>query len=295
MPYSDPEKRREFHRNFIQQRKEKWFLENGPCWKCGTTENLQVDHTDPSIKSFSIHWGVREDVLAIELAKCKPLCEACHKEKSSTEKTKTTPLQNIPDYAHGTTSGYIYWKCRCSACRGLIAAKMRARRKNPSYRKKELVRQRAKWPSPKVDYHLGNACPPPKEKPEVHGSQLAYYRNGCRCGICVTWHSDFCSNRTEEHRQFRIGNPVQKRQKQPTAHGTTMEYNRGCRCDQCRAASSAQTKAKYVPRPPRVKKGITHGLYASYCTGACRCNLCKAAAQKYRDEKKARKGLPSAP
>lgn len=60
----------------------------GRCLDCGSEENLQFDHIDPSSKEFNIGKilaGANEDKLYRELNKCQLLCEDCHKAKSKRE------------------------------------------------------------------------------------------------------------------------------------------------------------------------------------------------------------------
>ena len=63
----------------------------GKCVDCGTTENLQFDHTDPSKKSFNIACVLSERMLT-ELEKCELRCGNCH-----LEKTKNDFLNGIYD------------------------------------------------------------------------------------------------------------------------------------------------------------------------------------------------------
>jgi 5-methylcytosine-specific restriction endonuclease McrA len=58
----------------------------GQCVACGTEDDLQFDHVDPSIKAFTVsenlhrRWG---DVV-VELTKCQLLCKPCHDLKTLT-------------------------------------------------------------------------------------------------------------------------------------------------------------------------------------------------------------------
>ena len=56
----------------------------GKCVDCGTTENLQFDHMDPSKKSFNISCVLSERMLT-ELEKCELRCGDCHLEKTKND------------------------------------------------------------------------------------------------------------------------------------------------------------------------------------------------------------------
>lgn len=107
MPIKDPEKRREYHRQYmrawyknnsraqvernLKRRKtlQAWFAElkaTLKCARCGEDHPacLEFHHDDPSAKETTIntalwrqHWG-KERLLA-EAAKCTVLCANCHR------------------------------------------------------------------------------------------------------------------------------------------------------------------------------------------------------------------------
>lgn len=57
------------------------------CVKCGTEDNLQFDHVDPSTKLFDIVKGADkpEEIFWLEVAKCQLLCVPHHRDKCSLE------------------------------------------------------------------------------------------------------------------------------------------------------------------------------------------------------------------
>lgn len=64
-----------------------WAVEElgGCCVGCGTTENLEFDHIDPTKKTSTINALIRQDSkrkIAEELDNCQLLCVECHKDKS---------------------------------------------------------------------------------------------------------------------------------------------------------------------------------------------------------------------
>lgn len=113
MPYSDKEKQREYQRRWLANRRTKWIESNGPCAKCGSTEQLEVDHIDRSTKHPKLielgtggMWSWSKERLTEELAKCQVLCNDCHKKKTRSEVLA----------GHGLTK-YDLYGCRCEVCK----------------------------------------------------------------------------------------------------------------------------------------------------------------------------------
>lgn len=62
----------------------------GECVRCGLTEQLQFDHIDPKLKSFTITTrltGAAWYVIMEELALCQLLCYPCHKIKTREDRS----------------------------------------------------------------------------------------------------------------------------------------------------------------------------------------------------------------
>lgn len=89
MPYKNKDRQREFQRKWVSKRRQDWLLANGPCVKCGSWEELQVDHIDPSSKVDHRIWSWAAMRREIELKKCQVLCAACHLDKSMEDGTHT--------------------------------------------------------------------------------------------------------------------------------------------------------------------------------------------------------------
>lgn len=302
MPYLDKKKSVECKRLLLASRKSAWFAKHGPCQHCGSSENLEVDHIDPSKKAFSINWGVRFDVLEIELNKCQALCGRCHAKKSGSEKTKplTELKQKISSHArqglvtpgikHGTVSSYAYHRCRCQLCRDAINAYARKRTKTQRAKATASARQKRHNPNEKNGYFLSFPIPP---RPISHGTVSGYYHHGCRCEICEAFAVE--KRRLEREQKAAARALAPARPPLEIRHGTTTAYqHHACRCDICRAFISKKSKEDwvllntYTPEPPpRPKPPVVHGSYYTYCKHACRCSECSAVAQEYRDKKKA--------
>jgi hypothetical protein len=87
----------------------------GKCARCGTTENLEFDHIDPSTKVFAISAELSRAWAALvqEASKCQLLCKPCHVAKG----------EDRPELKHGTYYVYWYWTCRCDPCKAANASK----------------------------------------------------------------------------------------------------------------------------------------------------------------------------
>lgn len=77
----------------------------GVCVACGTTDDLEIDHVDPSTKSFTLArgWHHAWSKIETELDKCQILCKPCHDTKHGSK------------WPCGTAQRY--WRgCRCKPC-----------------------------------------------------------------------------------------------------------------------------------------------------------------------------------
>ena len=56
----------------------------GACVVCGATEDLQLDHLNPSTKKFNLGklWSTNLENFLEELTKCQLLCFTCHQLKT---------------------------------------------------------------------------------------------------------------------------------------------------------------------------------------------------------------------
>lgn len=101
---------REYHREYSRKRRAALLALLGEeCAKCGSREDLQFDHVDPSEKSFNIssNMTASNQIVRQELAKCQLLCGDCHRAKSAVE---------AAGFTHGTLYGWMKKKCGCSTC-----------------------------------------------------------------------------------------------------------------------------------------------------------------------------------
>jgi hypothetical protein len=142
----------------------------GCCVRCGSTEDLEFDHIDPSAKRFNVCSDLTRawSQLVAEALKTQLLCRPCHIAKG---------VEDRPEPLHGRYR-YVYWKCRCEACRAANAAasaRQRARRlqldepsraREPSSGTLDLdrsgVAQSAEQPA--VNRLVGSSSLPPRAK-----------------------------------------------------------------------------------------------------------------------------------
>ncbi|HEY6021575.1 MAG TPA: hypothetical protein VIY48_17345 [Candidatus Paceibacterota bacterium] len=130
------EERSQYKRSWDSARAQKRKAEcieylGGKCVECSSDKNLQFDHRDRSTKAFDISRAFNRswEVLVVELNKCQLLCEDCHKNKTSREKS----------VEHG---GGVQGKlgCKCDSCKVKKAEYMRAYRLKQKQKIKEYDR-----------------------------------------------------------------------------------------------------------------------------------------------------------
>lgn len=73
------------------------------------------------------------------------------------------PLRKSSDRRHGTTSGYLYWQCRCDKCRAALK----------EYTEGLQERRLAEL------------------QPSDHGQTRAFRYAGCRCEACVEGYKEY--------------------------------------------------------------------------------------------------------
>ena len=109
MPYADKDAQREYQRLWMRRRRDQYFSGKS-CSSCGSVENLELDHIDPSGKVSHRIWSWSDARRSEELAKCQVLCSACHDLKSSSELTRSTH----PDLIDHKK------RCPCVHCRARV-------------------------------------------------------------------------------------------------------------------------------------------------------------------------------
>lgn len=82
MPYKNKDKQREYQRKWIAKRRADYFRDK-VCARCGSEDDLQLDHIDPTTKVSHSIWSWSDKKRLAELAKCQVLCYICHKDKTN--------------------------------------------------------------------------------------------------------------------------------------------------------------------------------------------------------------------
>lgn len=132
----------------------------GCCVVCGTSNNLQFDHIDPTTKLFTIstHLKAKLSKLMSELDKCQLLCKDHHIEKTIQESNAKR--------THGKQWMALKLKCKCDICLHFI------KEYNSLRRKKRSITERTE---------------------RICGT-YAMYKHGCRCSQCKHANSEYMKN-----------------------------------------------------------------------------------------------------
>lgn len=118
MPYKDPATQSRYQAEWSRRRRNEWIAEHGPCQRCDSWDNLEVDHIDGSGKVTHRVWFWSEARREAELAKCQVLCESCHATKTGEENRQRFQGE------HGGGK-YGIRRCSCDLCKIRKAAYMR--------------------------------------------------------------------------------------------------------------------------------------------------------------------------
>ncbi len=169
--------KRQYNREHAVQvrkmRRDMWLAEHGPCRKCGSDEELEIDHIDPKTKAINVDmlWRRHADVRNAELAKCQVLCRKCHRLKTNEE-----AAMRMGGWSRcGSYSRYIRG-CRCEKCCEA----------NTQY---HIRRRRRKGIPVRV---IVDEVP---VEGAAHGTRKGYEQQMCRCKECRA----FNAGRSAQH------------------------------------------------------------------------------------------------
>lgn len=154
---------KEYHLDRYHKTSQKYIqVLGGKCIKCGTDQELQFDHINPSEKKYEINKIInrKENFVLLELAKCQLLCKACHLEKTVSEKITSK---------HGSMRTWMHKKCQCNTCN---TAKQKYYIVRNERRRKQSASSRGSY-----------------SKNPDHGTS-ARYKRGCKCDACRAANTD---------------------------------------------------------------------------------------------------------
>jgi hypothetical protein len=117
MPYADRAAQQKYQREWVARRRREWLEQNGPCVDCGSWEQLEVDHEDPTKKLTHRVWSWAKGPRDAELAKCSVRCKKCHKKRTA---AFLSQLNKRP-ITHGIVSAYLQHGCRCDVCKAFYS------------------------------------------------------------------------------------------------------------------------------------------------------------------------------
>lgn len=75
------EAKRKYQREWVANRRALWFADKC-CIDCGSEDNLELDHIDPSYKINHRIWSWSWKRIEAETAKCVVRCHTCHVKKT---------------------------------------------------------------------------------------------------------------------------------------------------------------------------------------------------------------------
>jgi hypothetical protein len=134
MSYS-AEANKEYLNERYERQRQTFFtwLGGAYCVRCGSTENLQIDHIDYRKKKMDVGrlWPLSElGKVFVELQKCQVLCDPCHRKKTAAENVD----RERDPYKHGTWYAYQKIGCRCEQCLEIRILRNGERRKGGAYK-----------------------------------------------------------------------------------------------------------------------------------------------------------------
>ncbi len=101
---------RQYYKLRWQRVRAEWFTEHGPCVRCGSWENLEIDHKERNVKVNHKVWFWSKERRDEELSKCQVLCHSCHVLRHTIE--MMTQIEHNPKGRYWRPS-----RCKCIKCR----------------------------------------------------------------------------------------------------------------------------------------------------------------------------------
>lgn len=122
--------RRDFYRRRYKNRREELLHELGDkCASCGSTNDLEFDHKDPTNKVYDFDYlfmlGKDNIVLKEEISKLQLLCSRCHTNKTRLEQSKQVCKNGHIRSPENTNSSRA-----CKLCARMYAREYKRKRKS---------------------------------------------------------------------------------------------------------------------------------------------------------------------
>lgn len=99
VPYKDPETRRQYQRKWCARNRAEFFA-GKTCVRCGSDQDLELDHIDRKQKIDHVIWSWSKVRREAELAKCQVLCGPCHKQKTRADLNERIECANGHPWNH---------------------------------------------------------------------------------------------------------------------------------------------------------------------------------------------------
>lgn len=97
MSYKDSQKQKAYQNSWLKERRRRWLQEHGPCVSCGSWEQLEIDHVNPTKKLTHRVWSWSTKRRDLELSKCVVRCTDCHQEKTAIENSNAFSGKSNPN------------------------------------------------------------------------------------------------------------------------------------------------------------------------------------------------------
>ena len=111
VPYKDRTQQRRAQREWVARRRAEFFADK-ECEVCGSASELRLHHRDPNAKASHRIWSWSPDRRDAEIAKCRIVCEPCHRRMHAEARLVEAQLR----HPCGTYAAYKRG-CKCDACR----------------------------------------------------------------------------------------------------------------------------------------------------------------------------------
>ncbi len=126
MPYKNLRQQRDYQLKWMRARR-RHRLAGLTCARCGSSQDIEIDHIDPRKKASHRIWSWTEKRYQAEMKKCQLLCVECHKVKTREDYVKfvTHCPQGHPYDEKNTYVRKRPYSRKCRTCYRLRARKRR--------------------------------------------------------------------------------------------------------------------------------------------------------------------------